>query len=682
MSKENRYNTTSESALGSGGSSGPASADKPVDAPAQPLDLAADDAGQLKRRLIAALAVFAGVLIYVNIIGWAWFGSTPILKSGVPMVLMLGAFGAYFVLSAQKKHTAAGATLLFAILVAWHVCFGEMWMRWFPGWRFENAPLTTRLTAGDSYYTHGPIVPIACAVIAVLIYFRVGIPTEQTKSSRRWGSFLFGGSLLLQFVAARGEVNFASGIALIGILGSLVLLWGGWPLVRAYWLPIVFLLFMVPFPMDLIHKLNYQLKELASDSAAFITTKVFGVFAHVEGSTVWLEADKVTGEDKKLVVENVCSGLRSLISLVCFGSLFALICRVKGYWRWFMLAMTVPLAIACNIVRITSMNLVAHHFSVEAAGEESWFHTFSGIMVFALALAAMFGLERLIIWASHRWKKNWVDDRLLGYLDELPASNNKQLRSYHPVAVSLLMIVMVYTLLWAYEPALGHRGDIARQAVPERLTIAGRPYVGTNQEMSVLEQTILQTSDYLRREYVTYSTTGQQQDKADLTIVFSANNRKGTHPPEVCLEGSGGRVISKRVHPIEFMGIDDENKPVKRQTELRELISEKGQFQVLHMYVYKCGEAYTNSYLKQQFIIFLNGILNRNSTGALIRIDVLIGRPDAVKEEEARKLALDAAAAFMPEIDKGLSVQAMEAHKAKPPKSDAKTEAVKASAQR
>ena len=611
------------------------------------------DALQLSRPSPIKLGIiFAALLAAMAAMGFIWFGTQPVTDGGFVLGLIVVCLGAHLYGIHKGQSLVAAVALLVMMLATWHHAFFEMWHRWFPAWeRMKNAPITTRLSAGDSYYSHGPLVPIASIIICYLIYQRVGLPTGVTRSSRRWGGAIFCFSLFMQLVAARGDVNFVSGFALVGLIGSLVLIWGGWPLVRAYWLPIVFLLFMVPLPMDTIAKINYQLKTVASDAAVWITNHVFGVVAVLNGATVHLVPD-ADGNAKTLVVENVCGGLRSMISLICFGTLFALVCRVKGYWRWLMLALSVPLAIGCNIMRITSMNLVAHYFSVEAAGEESWFHTFSGIMVFALALAAMFGIEQIIIWASKRWKKDWVDQRLLGYLDELPPSRADGVRPYHPAVMSSLVLVAALTTLWVFEAPGFNRGDVAKQAVPGIMQIDGESFKGTDGEMSLLERNILQTDDYLKRRY----NNGKRRDESrdvDLTIVFSANNRKGTHPPDVCLEGSGARIVHKQLHDVTFTAIHD-GKPLEETIEVRELISEQHGFQTLHLYYYKCGDSYTPNYLTQQLIIFLNGLMSRNSAGALIRVDVQIGRADSTRLAEARRFALVALQAFAPEIDRGL----------------------------
>lgn len=673
--------------------------------------------------LPSAIAWVIGGVAAVAVIASVWFGAQPAQSGAVALGLLLVCFAAHMFGVAKGERILAAAAMAGMVLAIWHFAFGEMWIRWFPGWkRYAAMPLTTRLGAGDSYYSHGPLVPLACIVIAYLIYRRVGVPTGRTRSSTLWGGLIFSGSLFMQIMAARGEVTFVSGFALIGTLAGLVILWGGWPLARAYWLPVAFLFFMVPLPMDWIAKVNFALKTRASIGAVWLTNNVMGIPAILDGSTVNLPPT-AEGEAKKLVVENVCSGLRSMISLVCFATLFALVCRVKGGWRLLMLALAFPIAIACNVVRITSMTIVSHHWSVEAAGPESWFHMASGVGVFAIALGFMFLVEQIIILAARKFNKDWTDSRLLGYLDELPPSSATQLRLWHPGAATALLIVGAMTILYSYEVSLATNEKVAKQAVPRAMLIGGHNYINREEgKMSTLEMTILETEDYLRRQYVREGATPMDNHRpVNLSIIFSRNNRKGTHPPDVCIEGSGARIVEKQLlalpgsvvsrnYVLEYavwvplaaggavlllvIGLVVRRTVVRKQPldrlskrvagvgvvvaallfivaaalsrmesgettpQVRELISQQGDEHTLHWYLYKCGDAYTHDYFTQQLIIFLNGVFDRNASGALIRIDVPIGpRLGGEDEATARELAAEAATAFMPQIDQRLGKQ-------------------------
>lgn len=528
-----------------------------------------------------------------------------------------------------------------AIVVGWAHTFGEMWLRWFPAWHRRDLSMSSRFTEGDSYYTHGPLVPLTCIVIAIFIYRRVGAPVHRTKNSTRWGWLLFGGSLLLQLVAAKAGVNYASGFALIGVLGGMVLLWGGWPLARAYWLPIVLLFFMVPLPMGAIASLNFKLKYFASSQALWITRSVFGVPAFTDGSIVHLPP-MADGTPKHLVVENVCSGLRSLISLTFFAALFAVVCRATGAWRLVLLAMAVPVAILSNIIRISALNVVAHHYSVAAAGPGGTFHDMSGILIFLVALAILFGLEWMITRLGKLLHRNWTDNRLLGYLNDLPRSGRQRPAVSRPTIILAIVAIAALSVFWSNPIQATQFSRMTAGAVPRKISIGATTFTGTEQEISELVKTVLQTDDIINIAYK--ADAGREQ--FSLMIVFSQNNRKGTHEPEVCIEGGGSQLVSKQLRNIKVAGVGSaEGIP------MREMVSQDGSRKYLHLYVYKAGSTYTTSFFYQQLCIFLNGLFDANSAGALIRFDVPVVGDQTGK---ARHLAEIAAQKMMTNIDRNL----------------------------
>jgi len=486
-------------------------------------------------------------------------------------------------------------------------------------------------------------VPLVSLIIAFFIHRRVGAPVHRTTFSNVAGWVVLLGSLLLQIVAMQAGVMFASGFALIGVLLGLTVVWGGWPLLRAYWLPIVFLVFMVPLPMSYIADLNFRLKTIAGGAAVWMTNHVFGVPANMDGSNVHLLPGP-DGEPKTLVVENVCSGLRSLISLVCFAALFALICRAKGFWRIVMLALAVPVAVLCNILRITSLNLVAHYKDIEAAGPESTFHNMSGLFVFALALGLLFGFEQLILWLGKVMKKDWADARPLGYLEAIPRGLTGLPAIMRAGTLIALAIVAGLSVMLSIQPPMQNRGAEARQAVPMAVTLGSAPFSAFDFELDAKTLAILETNDYACRRY---TDTTRNSRTFDLLIVFSPDNRKGTHPPEVCLTGAGEEVVEKRLQDVPVQRVGD--------VEFRELITQRGANYSYHLYTYKCGNSYTPGFFTQQVRIFLNGLLRRNAAGALIHITVPIQLPRTDEgTEEARQLALASAKALMQPIDEKL----------------------------
>ncbi|MBI1336488.1 MAG: EpsI family protein [Phycisphaera sp.] len=550
-----------------------------------------------------------------------------------------------------RQRAGGGPSLLGLLLtlvllgVGWWQTFVAMWLRWYPGWdsRWDkyNHSFMQRFSDGDSYYSHGPLVPLTCLLMAFVIYRRLGSPSSRSRSSSVVGYLVLIGALLLQLMSVLARVDFSSGFALVGVIGGLVLLWGGWPLLRAYWLPVLFLVFMVPLPMETIANLNFELKELASRAAVWLTNYVFGIPSFLSGSVVSLPPYP-DGSVKTLVVENVCGGLRSLISLIWFAAMFAMICRARGGWRVLMLLLAVPVAIGCNIVRITALNVGAHHWGTDAVAAGSTYHDMSGLLVYALALATLFGVEGLIVWGGKLLKRPWSDNKLMGYLDNIHGSPGAVPRFGR--VVPILSIACVAGLSWMLakpEVADMHRGTYASQAVPKDITIDGVPYVGEDFELDERSQVILETNDYLCR---TYTPVNKSQGLSfNLLIVYSQDNRKGTHPPEVCLEGGGARVVEKSIHTITTQRLG--------KTKLRELVTEESGQRDFHLYTYKCANRYTPSFWVQQATIFLDSLLGNKPSGALIRMSRPYTDADA---ERTRQTIIDAATVIMPIIDEHL----------------------------
>ncbi len=555
------------------------------------------------------------------------------------------------VAQALPGRALAVLALSLLLLALAHVpTFGWMFDRWYPLLNHPNPKLswTERLTGGDSYYSHGPLVPLVCLVLAWVVHQRVGAPVQRSRwaSIVGWLGFVFFALCHLLGVLAR--YGFVSGFCLIGSLASLLVLWGGWPLLRAYVVPLALLVFMVPFPMDWVYKINFAMKMFAAKQAVAVTNQVLTIPAIMDGANVYLpnEAD---GTPKMLTIANACGGLRSMIALTFFGSLFALICRLTTPWRLFMLAMAVPTALACNVGRIASLNYAAHHYGVPAAAEGAWFHDLSGLAMFALALAFMFTLENVIIWTARRLRRPWVDDRFMGYLDRLPRTPGVPLALQRPALMVSLAAVAAVSLSASVNsaPAIDPgRRDTAAKVAPA-FELGKVRYTSRDMPLDEKSLAILENPDYVYRRY--FSPDNPQV--AEMLIVFSPDNRKAVHPPDVCLEGAGLGIIAKREDELSF----DRGAGERVDLSVRELVTASRHGEMVHLFVYKCGSRYTPSFIVQQATITLHNILRKNASGALIRFSVPVINGDRA---QAQRFALDVARALLPDIDRTLRSQA------------------------
>jgi EpsI family protein len=439
-------------------------------------------------------------------------------------------------------------------------------------------------------------------------------------------------------LACLARVNFVSGLALIGFLAGLVLFFWGAAALRCLWFPLAFLVFMVPLPEVTIAQMNFRLKMFAADGGVQLAN-LLGISAIRSGNRVFLE------EGKSLVIANVCNGLRTLISLLAFGAIYAYICRLRGLWRLVLLALSVPVAIACNSLRIVSLILVANIWDEKVA--TGWYHDLSGFLIYPLAFAMMFGLERLILrlrrlagrptFTASKFEGQTLRPGEAGQWSALVGALRGP-RGWGMVASVAVLAAAAGWINRSIPPVWNQ--SIARAAMPANLIVNGRTWQGYDLPMDENTLTILETRDYLYRKYFSPNCL-----PVDFTIVFSKDNRKGTHPPDLCLEGSGEGIVGKRDVVVD--GI-----PGRGTVRCAELIVQSGPERQCFLYTYKCGGKYTDSFWRQQFMICANGLIGANASGALIRVSVSVDGNDL---EKARNRNIEFMRAAIPYLDKSLN---------------------------
>ncbi len=154
------------------------------------------------------------------------------------------------------------------------------------------------------------------------------------------------------------------------------------------------------------------------------------------------------------------------------------------------------------------------------------------------------------------------------------------------------------------------------------------------------EKAILETDNVFARRY-----TNAQKEEIYLFIVYSQNNRKVSHPPEVCYTGSGATILSN-IHDAFGTGASPAEIKVNRVT------VEQGRNRQIFFYWFKVGDTFTSNYWKQQWLIAVKSFSGQPSSSALIRIST-----DTKKEgddEMAAQRLKDFGRIILPYIQKHL----------------------------
>lgn len=244
--------------------------------------------------------------------------------------------------------------------------------------------MVERWTVADTYYSHGFLVPLISGIIVWQKRKELANIKPEGISSG-WLFFIFG--ILIHLISAAWEVYFSSGFSLLLVLTGLILLFFGREFLRKILFALLFLIFMIPLPMVLISNLSFRLKILASQISVFIVKNLFGMPVIREGSVI-------KTAQTYLVVEDPCSGIRSLIALIALGVLMAYFSKLTKSKKIILFLSSIPIALLSNIFRIVVLILVSEIYGAQVATGK--FHDVMGILVFVFAFLGLASVQKLL----------------------------------------------------------------------------------------------------------------------------------------------------------------------------------------------------------------------------------------------------------------------------------------------
>lgn len=244
-----------------------------------------------------------------------------------------------------------------------------MWSRWF---------------AADSYFGHGPFIPI---VSAVLIWYKRHELIKAKPSKSRSGLFIFILGLILHIASAFTRIYFTSACSLILVIVGIILYLLGKEITKIIIYPLFFLIFMIPAPMSLISASTLKMKLFVAQLSVLMVN-ILGISAVREGSIVYMS-------NTSLVVGDPCSGLRSLISLSALSVLYLYLIKTSFTRKFLIFLISIPIAIGANIIRTTATILIANYYG-NGIVENDFLHKGFGLMVFIVAFAGLFLAGRFL----------------------------------------------------------------------------------------------------------------------------------------------------------------------------------------------------------------------------------------------------------------------------------------------
>ncbi|GAB4428124.1 MAG: hypothetical protein Kow0031_08280 [Anaerolineae bacterium] len=257
---------------------------------------------------------------------------------------------------------ALAAAALFAALV-WPVT-GWLWQEWLH----------------NDYYSHGPLVLIAAALLTWRLW-----PNHASNPSPadRYGLPLLALTAALYLWASYARAPYLAALGAIALLAALLWSFGGFRLFTRLAFPVLILALTVPLPFV----------ERATLPLALYTGLTSGVLANWLGAGVTITGVAVTLPNTALTIGAQCSGINSMMSLLAVTALAAFLFRGPWWGRLALVAAAIPLAALGNMLRVTSLLVVARQFGSDAAFH--FYHDYSGPLFFLLALALLVPLLRV-----------------------------------------------------------------------------------------------------------------------------------------------------------------------------------------------------------------------------------------------------------------------------------------------
>jgi len=259
------------------------------------------------------------------------------------------------------------------------------------------------------------------------------------------GAFLLALTIALYAWATFTDAPDQKLVSSVLLLAGAALLLGGCAALRAFWLPILFLLFALPIPPVVLGAVIYPV-QLATATFAGGLLNAIGVDSLVNG-------DQILRPENTFIVIESCSGLKTLVTLSMLTVLLIDLFERRGLHAAILVVLTPFVAFLTNGLRVVTLVLNPHS-SIHSV------HNLQGIAMLLVGLMGIYLLDGLI-------------ERLLGTRDPsaedgdyglalaAPAPVRSRALRLAAIAALLLAIVAVEHALprWPVERGLAELPD-------------------------------------------------------------------------------------------------------------------------------------------------------------------------------------------------------------------------------
>jgi len=226
-------------------------------------------------------------------------------------------------------------------------------MRWELTWRHNAA------------WSHGYLIPLLAVVVA---HFRLKERSPSRIEPCVWGLGLILAGSVLRIWARTLMFGYPGELTFLLVVAGIVLLVLGWEVFKAVWVSVAYLGLMIPWNVKYYEGFALPLQRAGAVGAEHILS-LLGFLVARQGNVLHLSSGPIA-------VAEACSGLRLLMAFVALGVLMAFMYRRALWERILIIVSSVPIAVFCNVIRVTLMGISSDWLYAETArvadGAATW----------------------------------------------------------------------------------------------------------------------------------------------------------------------------------------------------------------------------------------------------------------------------------------------------------------------
>jgi exosortase len=317
------------------------------------------------------------------------------------------------------------------------------------------------------HYEFYPLVFVGAGVLAWPIRRLLAAGHRANPTEWKIGLGLLALNWLMLTTAVVLDSPWLGMVSFWELLAAVALLAGGRVTLRAAVPALIFLVLVIPPPMNLDTKLVTSLQTVTSKISSKILNRM-GVLHFLDGNTVEIGT-------KSYFVDKACSGINSLFSTIAV-TLFCVLYFGSSWLRTICLFLAVVFwVVAANVTRVTSIVWLDRRFGIDLSKEQwDWAkgqtlldinldrfvpgpHALFGFLLFAMVLGLMYSTNRFLMFLGTTIR--WGDQAPLSEDDPVPPTDAPPPHTVSWVtAMPCLALYGVLVLFQAGEVKLGAVG--------------------------------------------------------------------------------------------------------------------------------------------------------------------------------------------------------------------------------